>query len=52
MMIPRDSQAEYIDVANAMQDHAMGKEMTLNILADEDLILDNIYSANLGEEEG
>ena len=52
MMIPRDSQPEYIDVADAMRDRGLGKEVKLNVLSDNDLMLDNVYSADSGEEKG
>lgn len=49
MMIPRDSRPEYIDVADAMNEDAFGKEMTRNVIPLEDLMLENVHSA--GEED-
>lgn len=52
MMIPRDAQPEYIDVADAMRENGLGKQVTLNVLSGDDLMLDNVYSADSGEEKG
>ncbi len=51
MMVPRDSQAEYIDVADAMQERSLGKEVSLNVLPDEDMLLENVYSTDAGEDQ-
>jgi Fe-S-cluster-containing dehydrogenase component len=49
MMVPRDSHAEYIDVADAMNDHLLGKQVTLNVIPAEDVMLENVYASD-GEE--
>jgi Fe-S-cluster-containing dehydrogenase component len=49
MMVPRDSHAEYIDVADAMNDHSLGKQVTLNVIPAEDVMLENVYASD-GEE--
>lgn len=51
MMIPRDATTEYIDVVDAMDDQAQGKQVRLNVLGDGDLMLDNCYNAEtVGEK--
>src|SRR5690606_730963 len=46
MMIPRDSRPEFIDVADALNETASGKDVTLNIISSEDIMLDNLYAAS------
>jgi Fe-S-cluster-containing dehydrogenase component len=43
MMVPRGTQAEYIDVVDAMSDGALGKRVTLNVLPSDDIMLENVY---------
>jgi Fe-S-cluster-containing dehydrogenase component len=46
MMVPRTAQAEYIDVAAAMSDGAIGKHVTLNVLSEVDLMLESMHLAD------
>ncbi len=43
MMIPRDTQPEYIDVVEVMEDAAESQPVTLNVLTENDLMLDNCH---------
>jgi hypothetical protein len=43
MMIPRESRAEYLDVADAMNGRATEIQRERGVLALEDLMLDNVY---------
>jgi Fe-S-cluster-containing dehydrogenase component len=43
MMVPRQTQAEYIDVADAISDSAVGRRVTLNVIAPEDMLLDALH---------
>jgi hypothetical protein len=45
MMIPRESQSEYLDVAEAIDGRALGTVKEPEIFALEDLMLDNVYAA-------
>ena len=46
MMMPRETQPEYLDVAEAMNGGAgaLGKPMEPDVIPLEDLMLDNLYA--------
>jgi hypothetical protein len=45
MMTPRDVPTQYIDVTDAMRDHALGKQVTLNAIPADDVMLENVYAS-------